>query len=84
MNAYKPSTGGTHQTTNRPVPLTVVVHDGNGTWFSLSGLVLSALTDEEFELLEQGNESLLNAVPKVGLLDALSDAWLQDPAFRWE
>lgn len=49
--------------TQQPSPDTaksvLVVHDGEGTWFPVSSLKLVALSPDELEELEEGNEDVL-------------------------
>ena len=53
--------------------LRVVVHDGDGTWFTVPGLLVSALTDAELDELEAGEENLLDTVPAHPLLEYLAE-----------
>ena len=70
---------------NLPEPThTAVIHDGNGTWFIPSSLEISTLTDEELGELEEGNESVLERVPIINLLELLPASFAEDPWIRWE
>lgn len=60
-----------------------IVHDGNGTWFEVSGLAVVAITDDELEDLEQGFERLLDQLPAVNLIDILPQAFTDQPYIRW-
>ncbi|WP_028652720.1 hypothetical protein [Nocardioides halotolerans] len=52
-------------------PLTLVIHDGEGTWHAVSALKLVGLLPEELADLEDGDESLLDDLPSRSVLEAL-------------
>jgi hypothetical protein len=53
--------------------LRVVVHDGEGSWFTVPNLVVSALTAAEYDELEAGSESVLSGLPILALREVLSE-----------
>ncbi|QGN58086.1 hypothetical protein [Nostocoides sp. HKS02] len=60
-----------------------LIHDRNGTWFSVGGLELVALTPEELDELEAGNEHLLDDLPSINLLDVLPAALPEEDSVQW-
>ncbi|MDH2415281.1 hypothetical protein [Nocardioides sp. CER19] len=48
-------------------PLFVIVHDGDGTWWELSGAWIAVLTLDQLDMLDEGDESVLEDVASIPL-----------------
>ncbi len=67
----------------RPRPR-VVVHDRDGTWFPISGLCISGLTPDEFDRLDEGDESVSTRPTPLALTEILSPAFLGDTGLSFD
>lgn len=90
MNTMSDDTDNATRAATEPSPetgrtrLTAILHDGNGTWFGVGGLWVSALTDAELQELEEGNEWILTDVPALPLLEVAQDPFVDDDDILWE